>query len=183
MKLFRICSTAVLSLSMAGVLAAQTAQQPPAGQQPPRPTQPTTQAGDAAEMTIVGCLAQSTEDPDDFVLKVTPAGAQTAGGTATTGSDATRATNPTTGSSTAARTSAAGMTNASYKITGIDDAQLKPHVNHQVELKGRVSGSMSSSPSSTASPTTSGGAMSSDMAKEFRASSVRMLSTTCPPAK
>jgi hypothetical protein len=179
MKLFRFCSTAVLSLLMAGVLVAQTPQQPPPtsrpDQQPPRATQPATPAADAAEMTIVGCLAQSKDDSDDFVLTVSPAGAQQAAGAAASGTDATRATNPTTGAAGAART-AASATPATYKIVGIDDDQLKPHLNHQVELKGRLNAS--------AAPDAAAPAAGASMQpKEFRATAVKMLNATCPPAR
>jgi hypothetical protein len=175
MKLFRFCSTAVLSLLMASVLVAQSAPQTPAAprdqQAPPRATQPATPAADAADMTIVGCLAQSKDDSDDYILTVSPAAtAQQSAGAGTT-PDATRATNPNPTASDVARTAAA-TTPATYKIVGIDDDQLKPHVNHQVELKGRVSAS-AAAPGQTQAAST----------KEFRASSVKMLAATCPPAK
>jgi len=173
MKLFRFCSTAALSFAMAGVLAAQTPQPPtPAAPQTPaapRAPQPAAQASDAAEMTIVGCIAQAKDAADSYTLTVTPAGAaQTAGAQAPGATpDATRAANPAAKPGDAARTAAAATTPATYKIVGLDADQLKGHVNHQVELKGRVNAA----------------AAASATAKEFRASSVKMLSATCPPAK
>ncbi len=155
MKLFRLASTAALCLTLAGALAAQgapqgTPQTPPA----PRADQAAAaQARDAAEITIVGCLAEDKSSPDDYTLTVVPAA---------TGGDAARASNPS---------SAASAKPATYKITGLAADQLEAHVNHQVELKGRIN---------AARPAQAG---ASNAAQEFKASSVKMISATCPPAK
>lgn len=171
MKLFRFCSTATLSFMMAGVLAAQAP--PPQSTQPPaqRPQTP-----DAAEMTIVGCLAQAPGATDSYTLSVVPAGAQQAAGAAKAG-EATRATNPDPARTPpdVARTGAAATQPASYKIVGIAADQLKPHVNHQIELKGRVE-------ATSGSPAQTQPAGQAPAVKEFRATSVKMVSATCPPA-
>jgi hypothetical protein len=179
MKLFRFASTAALCLLMAVVLAAQGAPQGAPQTPAPRADQAAAQARDAAEITIVGCLAQDKSSPDDFVLTIAPAataGAATAGaaGAATAG-DPAPATNPRPGGtpgSDVARASSGGAAArpATYKITGLDDEKLKPHVNQQVELKGRIKAASAAA--------ASGGA-----AQEFDASSVKMINATCPAAK
>jgi hypothetical protein len=187
MKLFRFASTAALCVLMAGVVAAQSSPQtppappaPPADQAtPPRAAQPPAPATDAADITIVGCLAQATDSPDAYTLTVVPptpaapATAPTASAPTRSSSDATRAGNPNpgAGATDAARAAAAAVAPGTYKIVGIATAQLKPHVNHQVELKGRLN-----------APAAAGLAQAAS-AKEFKASSVKMLSATCPPAK
>jgi hypothetical protein len=178
MKLFRFGSTALLSVVAAGALAAQAPQTPPAAgtAQQPRTPQPATRAADAAEMTVVGCLAPTAGATDSYTLTVTPpdlARSATAAGSAAAAAtrDATRAGSPASKPDDAART-AMSSTPAKYKIVGLSNDQLKPHVNHQVELKGRVNAS--------ASPA---GAASSMTAQEFRATTLKMVSATCPPAK
>jgi hypothetical protein len=176
MKLFRFASTAALCFLLAGVLAAQGAPQgAPQTPAAPRAEQAAAQARDAAEITIVGCLAQDKSSPDDYVLTVSPAapgGAASAGGAPTAAAgDPAPATNPrpgagTAGSDVARASSGAAARPATYKITGLDDDKLKPHMNHQVELKGRVKARAAGS-----------------AAQEFDASSVKMISATCPPAK
>jgi hypothetical protein len=61
---------------------------------------------------------------------------------------------------------------AKYKIVGLANDRLKPHVNHQVELKGR--------PDASAAPA---GTASSMTPQEFRATTLKMVSATCPAAK
>ena len=194
MKLFRYLSTAALSLVMVGVLAAQTPPQTPAPQgasqtpAAPRAAQP---ADQAADMTIVGCLAPDTNAADAYFVTITPATAQpqpdaaaaaaappanpisdAARATASPRSDASRAA----GAPDAARTanmSSAATKPATYKIVGIAADQLKPHVNHQVELKGRIDAA------------NAGNAVTAPaaQAQEFRATSVKMINATCPPTK
>jgi hypothetical protein len=152
MKLFRLVSTAALCTVMASVLAAQTPPpQTPTQTTPPKPAVPetATQPRDTSEMTITGCLAQDTTDPTAFKLTVAP---------------------PASSSTDAARVSSATKP-ATYKITGLAGDQLKSHINHQVELKGKIKASAATSRESV------------DAAPEFDASSVKMVSATCPPAK
>ena len=175
MKLFRIVSAAVLCFALAAVVSAQSPQPAPqspqsAVQTPPAPapqtpavprTQqpPTTPAQSASrnapEITISGCLAQAEGANGGFTLTVVPPPATT---------DAAR-----TSAATAAPTKP-----ATYKIVGLGAAELKGHINHHVELKGLAlptTGSADAVRSATAMP------------QEFRASSVTMVSPTCPPAK
>ena len=151
MKVFRFVAVAAMSFVMVGVLAAQVPQQqqPPTSPRPEQ-AQPAAQARDSAEVTIVGCLAK---DPTDaYILTVVPP----------TPSDAVRTSN-------APRSEAAAKP-GTYKITGIAADQLTPHVNHQVEIKGRLNAAATAQ----ADP---------EAAKEFRGSAVKMLNATCPAAK
>jgi hypothetical protein len=159
MKVFRLLSTAAACCALTAGLAAQA---PPASPQTPatRPQQPPTtpaqaQSRTAPEITISGCLAQSEGASSGFTLTVIPPPAPT---------DAARTT-----------TAAAAPTKpATYKIVGLGAAELKGHVNHHVELKGQPL-----PPAATADAVRSPSAMP----QEFRASSVTMVSATCPPAK
>ena len=152
MKLFRFVAPAAMSFVMVGALAAQVPpQQPPASPRPEQtPAQPAAQARDAAEITIVGCLAQAKDAADAYTVTVAPPAAGVA--------DAVRAA-----SSATARP-------GTYKITGIAADQLKPHLNHQVEIKGRLNAAAAAQ----ADP---------EAAQEFRGSAVKMLNATCPAAK
>jgi hypothetical protein len=129
-------------------------------------------------MTIVGCLAQSVTATDAYILTVAPAAADAgaAGPADAQPSDAARAAaggaRPEAARA-AARPAAPAAAPATYRIVGIGADQLKPHVNHQVELKGRINAPIAAS---------AAGAQA-DAAKEFRASSVKMLDATCPAVK
>jgi hypothetical protein len=182
MKLFRYASTAALSVLMAGVLVAQSSPQTPPARPAdqaatPRAAQPAAQPTDAADITIVGCLAQAEDAAGGYTLTVAPAAgvAQAASAAAGAAADAARASAASGSARDAARAAnAAGAPAAAaaeYKIVGIAADELKPHVNQQVELKGRVNAAAAA------------GAAQASAAKEFRASSVKMLNATCPPAK
>lgn len=172
----------LLGSSVCGALFAVAlgAQTPSPPSSPRGATQPPSQAGTAGEMTIVGCLAEDKTAPGTFVLTVTPAGAGDA--TAARGEarppDATRAAGAPDRDAAAARTAAAPARPAMYKISGLPADQLKPHVSHQVEFKGKVSAS-DAAPSGVASAT----APASVPPIEFHASAIRMVSATCPAAK
>lgn len=161
--------SAVLSLTLVAALGAQTPAPPTT---PPRPDQPAAQAS-SQEMTIVGCLAEDTTAPGSFILTVTPPDAARTSG-APGAPDATRAT----GAPPAARAGAAAQA-AKYKITGLAADQLKPHLNHQVEFKGKASASAAA----PAAPPAGAGAAAARPATEFQASAVKMVSATCPPAQ
>lgn len=181
--------------STAAVLSAQTPSQP---QTPPRPTSPTTQQpttkSDTMGMTTIsGCLklekdiagmkpnvAERAGMGEDYILTNVKMGAASAGTVAGSG------TTGTTGSGTAA-TGAAGasagraVAGLMYKIEGLDDAELKKHLNHHIELQGKVDDSaMGSSPSGSPSTSGTSGAAAGAAPKEFNATSLKMISATCP---
>lgn len=166
----RFGSTMALSFAMVGLIAAQA--QPPASQTPPP-------AAPAPEVTVVGCLAQSTTAADAYTVTVVPAAAADAGVAGPADAAASDAARATAGAArpdaarTAARPATPAAAAATYRIVGIAADQLKPHVNHQVELKGRINAAVAES---------AAGAQA-DAAKEFRASAVKMLNATCPAAK
>lgn len=192
------CGTAV-------VLSAQTTPQP---QTPPRPQTPSARTDTTKPpMTVTGCLKAEKDVPgmspnvaeragvgEDYILTNvrTGSGSPSSMGTGTTGGGTTGSGTTgsgTTGSGTmgTGRTGsmASGHTGPMYKVTGIDRDELQKHVNHQVELSGHVddddtmsstgrSGTTSSTPSRTSSD-------DKDV-KEFEATSIRMVSATCPGA-
>jgi hypothetical protein len=161
--------------STAAVLSAQT---PPQPQTPPRPQTPTTQPAPtpkpdaqpaAGTVTISGCLKAEKD-----VAGLKPNVAERAG----MGEDYiltnVKMAPGASGSSPAAAASKAVM----YKIEGLSDDELKKHLNHQVELTGRISDSGSAKPGGTAAP--GGGGAPSETLKEFQATSLKMVSATCP---
>ncbi len=54
-----------------------------------------------------------------------------------------------------------------YEIEGIAEAELKKHLNHQVEITGRIT-------------QTSTGATPADDVPDFQATSLKMVAATCP---
>jgi hypothetical protein len=187
MKLFRFAALAATSFVMVAALSAQAPpqQQPPTSPRPeqapaPRVEQPAAPAAaprDAAETTIVGCLAQAKDAPDGYTLTVVPAapaaaeGAAAASAPANTPPDAVRASSSARGDAPRpASADAPSAKAATYKITGIAPDQLKSHVNHHVEIKGRINAAAGAQADAAA-------------AQEFRGSSVKMLNATCPAAQ
>jgi hypothetical protein len=191
--LCRFAFASILSLTLTGVLIAQEKPQTP----PPRPDQTTPQRSTQDEMTLAGCLkqgkdsGQATASADDFFLtNAVPAGAASTSGSGKPGT-ATTATGtppPTTAGGTrpseAARAGGAtGGMGKTYRITGLDKAQLSKHINHQVEIEGRVSatgGAASSTPSATR-PEAAAGAAAGDAPGVIQATAVKMISATCAP--
>ena len=188
MKLFRFAALAATSFVMVAALSAQAPpqQQPPSSPRPeqapaPRveqPAAPAAAARDAAETTIVGCLAEAKDAADGYTLTVIPAAPAAAEGAAAPASAPANAPPDAVRASGSARSEAARPASANdapsakaatYKITGIAADQLKSHVNHQVEIKGRINAAA--------------GAQANASAQEFRGSSVKMLNATCPAAQ
>ena len=128
-------------------------------------------------MTIVGCLAQPAAATDPYTVTVAPAAADAAAA-APADAQAADAARTAAGNArpdaarAAARPATPAAAPATYRIVGIAADQLKPHANHQVELKGRIN-----------APIAASAAAQAGAAKEFRASSVKMLNATCPAAK
>lgn len=73
-------------------------------------------------------------------------------------------------------TSAIGLASM-YQIKGISDTELKKHINHQVEVMGRVN-----APASTATPSSATSDNDKDL-QELQASSIKMLAATCTAAQ
>lgn len=142
-------------------LSAQTPT--PSSPQTPAPkpsmTQPATpsaaQAG--ATMTIVGCLK---EEKDVAGLK--PNVAERAGITEDYILTSVKA---------APGSAVSGLAlGAMYEIEGIAEAELKKHLNHQVEIQGRIE-------ASDVAPT---GDRDRKDVPDFNATSLKMLAATCP---
>ena len=156
----RLMSITIAALATASVtLGAQAPQTTPTPQPPdnPRPTamQTPNRATPAnPSITITGCLKEEKDVPalkpnvaeragitEDYILtdvKMSPSSAVSGIGVST-----------------------------KYEIEGIAEAELKKHLNHQVELTGQV-----------VQPTDA-----SDVTPDFRATSLKMISATCGAAQ
>jgi hypothetical protein len=145
-------------LLMAGALTlnAQAPQTPPTPQQPqPRPTEPQTRPAPAAQagdqvVTIAGCLKAEKDVPG-----LTPNPAERAGVT----EDYILTEVKMAASSKVSGLALSGM----YEVEGIDESELKKHLNHQVELTGKIAGA----------------ATASDKTPNFAATSLKMVAATC----
>jgi hypothetical protein len=172
---------------------------------------PGTSANQAGQgtVTVVGCLK-----PAEAMGGATGTSGSTATGTSSTAgsSDRFMLTNARTGSASSAQTGTSGTTTAgtttagttagttstasrpetasgsmaSYTLDG-NASELRPHLNHQVEITGRLaSAGTAGGSTSTASPTTStgtattAGAGQTSAAQTLRVESVRMIAATCP---
>ena len=157
----RLKFVAIGMLSAASVtLGAQAPQsaptpQPPDNRQPTITQTPTRALPANPTMTIAGCLQQENDVPG-----LQPNVAERAGVT-----EDYILTNVKMSPSS----SVSGIAvSTKYEIEGIAEAELKKHLNHQVELTGQIT---------QAEPT------SSDATPDFRATSVKMLAATCNAAQ
>jgi hypothetical protein len=166
----RLMTATLTALTMAGALTlqAQTPQNPPTPQaaQPPaadaqRPAPPPApapaqRAGNADQpITITGCLKEEKDVPG---LKPNPA--ERAGLTEDY---------ILTDVKTATGSAVSGIGVASmYELEGIAEAELKKHLNHQVEVVGKVKAPLVG--------------VTNDTTPNFEASSIKMLAATCPAA-
>jgi len=157
----RLMSIAIAALATASVTLGAQALQTPSTPQPPDNPQPTAmQTPNRAtpanpSITITGCLKEEKDVPalkpnvaeragitEDYILtdvKMSPSSAVSGIGVST-----------------------------KYEIEGIAEAELKKHLNHQVELTGQV---------------VQPAADASDPAPDFRATSLKMISATCGVAQ
>ena len=123
-------------------------------QQPPKPGD-TTQREDVAApeqtITVTGCLKNEKDVPG-----LTPNPAERAGVTEDYVLTAVKM---------APSSKVSGLALATmYEVEGIAEAELQKHLNHQVEVTGRIAGT----------PTTD------DRTPNFTATSLKMLAATCP---
>jgi hypothetical protein len=149
--LFQMTSVALVCLSMAAIGASQTSPPPAAPGQRTDPSAP--QAEKTQQTTIIGCLVQGNPtgtsgerrsetgaaNANDYFVR-TPAIQVPVGTTVTVGGAGTAKP----GTSSGGATTSAGPPNSItlYRITGLDREQLRPHINHRVELQGHLSGNM-----------------------------------------
>jgi hypothetical protein len=150
------------ALVMAGALgvSAQAPQNPPQNPPPDRQKPATdipqrTPAASDQAITISGCLK---EEKDVAGLK--PNVAERAGVT-----EDYILTNVKMASGSAV--SGIALAGA-YEIEGLAEAELKKHLNHQVELTGIITQAMPAG---------------NDATPDFRATSMKMIAATCPAAK
>jgi len=109
----------------------------------------------------------------------TTAGTTTGSPATTTGSPATTAgaAAGSTAGSTAGASAGAARTGSSYVLDGTA-SELRGHINHQVEIKGRLDSS--SAPAGGTSTSTAGANDTRSSASQtLRVESVRMISATC----
>ena len=138
---------------------------------------PSAQAsGQSKTITVSGCIQNAPT-------------ASAAGATGTSGSASTAkfvlATKPASGAAGGGAVGTSG-TMARYQLEG-DDKQISPHLNHQVEITGTVTGMAGGGGASTGAP--GGGASSTGAARSgasgggatqtLKVESVKMVSATC----
>ena len=170
-RLHGLAGAACVACATAGLLAGTLS---PAGAQPAPTTQP-----EGKPTTIVGCLvdrapsaggaaAKGETGTDRYYVRTPtvkiPAGASVAVGTPGTASTATSAGAP------------AG--DSFYRITGLNDETLSPHIGHRVELRGRLSSSVPGK--ETERPATRQGSDASmAVAGVLHATEIKMVSADC----
>jgi hypothetical protein len=169
-------ATSLIVFAAGGALYAQTA---PPSQTPPASTQAAPQRDEAKTVTANGCLKQEKDVPalsssraekagfaEDYVLtnaKLTGAGAPSGAGMPS------------------------GKQMAMYRITGLDtDKQLKPLLNQQVEVTGRLEPAprRDAAPPSAAPDRPSAGQTGTQASRpedlqEIRATSIKSIASTC----
>lgn len=64
-----------------------------------------------------------------------------------------------------------------YKIEGLDDEKLRSHINQQVEVQGRLQDR--TAVTGTPKATTPGTGTAPDEVQEIRATSIKMVTSTC----
>jgi len=154
----RSMMTAALVMTGALTLSAQAPQRPPNPQPPVTPPAGETTQQDTAQpaqiVTVTGCLKHEKD-----VAGLTPNPAERVGVT----EDYILTEVKMAPSSRVSGLALASM----YEVEGIAEAELQKHLNHQVEVTGQISGT----------PT------SDDRTPNFRATSLKMVATTCPAAQ
>lgn len=165
-------ATSLIVFAAGGALYAQT---PPPAQTPPS-TQATPQRDEAKTVTAAGCLKQEKDVPglsssraeragvaEDYVLtnaKLTGAGAPSGAGTA------------------------GDKKGAMYRISGLDKDKLRPLLNQQVEVTGRLEMAArrdATPPAGAPGATGQTGAQTgrAEDLQEIRGTSVKSIAATC----
>ncbi|HEY2908488.1 MAG TPA: hypothetical protein VGJ29_21455 [Vicinamibacterales bacterium] len=150
-------------------------------------TSSTAQTASPGTVTVTGCLqrgdsaggatgtsgsatsSSAASSSDKFVLANAHMGS---GASSTPG--ATGATTGTSGSATSS--SGSSMSGAKYELEG-SATELKDHVGHEVEIKGRIENSSSATTGSAA--TGSATSSSASSSQKLTVESVRMIASTC----
>jgi hypothetical protein len=145
-------------------------------------------AKEVQTVTIVGCLVQGdpTAERGDRVATGsassagffvrTPTLAVPAGGTVAVGKPGTTSTSTSSGTPTS---------DSFYRITGLDDEQLRPHVGHRVEVRGELSADTSGTAARAKTTVDSAGRATTTVetrpliAGSVRATTIKMVSDSC----
>ena len=168
----RTRSMMIAALVAAGAISlnAQTPERPP--QQPPKPPAgDTTQRTAATDqvITVSGCLKEEKDVPG-----ARPNVAERAGIT----EDYVLTNVKMAQSST---TSGIGLASA-YEVKGIAEAELKKHLNHQVEVTGRLATGDQMGNRGAAAAAGSAAAANADL-PDLQATSIKMIAAACPAAQ
>ena len=151
----------------------------------------TQRTGNDQAVTVTGCLKAESDLGGTTGRSGTGAtSGSTAGGTPS-GSSATGRTGGTTGNNyvltnvkmgQGSSTSAMGLATM-YQVKGVSDSEIQRHLNHHVEVTGRISNANamgSGNRGTTGSGTTAGGSMSGhNEMQEIQATSIKMVAQTC----
>ena len=133
----------------------------------------------AQTTTIVGCLVQRpSPNADEFFVRTpavtVPAGTQVKIGESPASTSGGRATTSTG--------APAGTT--LYRVTGLTPAELKPHLNHRIELQGRLTQNAPSTTATTTQDPKTGRATTAvkddwTVAGVLQATSMKMVAASC----
>lgn len=175
--LLQTASAALCTLALAAIVHAQTAK-------PAQPAKP-----DPTLTTIVGCLVHenpanpkgsSTPSANDYFVR-TPTVALPVGATVAVGKPGTTSTATSAGKP---------APDSYYRITGMTREQLQPHVGHKVEFQGHLSaGKPNAAAGGVNKATTTVDAAGKpkvtvetrvDVAGDLHATTIKMVSATCP---
>ena len=137
-------------------------------------------SGTTAAGTTSGTTSSSSTANDRFMLM----NARMGSGMSSSSTSSTGGTTTGTTAGTTSGTMAGGAAGASYTLEG-KTSDLRNHVNHQVEITGRLdsssttAGGASTAGSTTASTSTSGSGRTSSDAQKIQVESVKMIAATC----
>lgn len=160
-----LCLTAAVVTAQADKPANPPATQQPGAQQPTtqKPSTPPASSTSAAnKVTYTGCVKPGT-GTDNWILENAEASAKAGASSSTVGTS--------------------GTSKMTLNLDPAASVDLKPHVNHKVEVTGSLSaakpGSAGASPA--AGGAAAGGASAGASARQdFSVESVKMVSATCP---
>jgi len=156
-----VWSSSIAAMALVTGAAVAAAQEPTSG------SAASTQHSDKNMITVSGCLQEvggagsSTSASKQFVL------------TNATMSSSSASPSASTTPSTPPSTSSAAATGTTYQLDG-SSSELRPHVNHQVQITGRLDNKGSGSPSSSSSSSST-----STSGPKINVESVRMVASTC----
>ena len=160
MKVSKTFVCVAMTLAQSAAVAAQAPQSP---QSPQGAASSTQERNPNTAVTLIGCVESSA--PTTFVLNVVEQPA------------ASTAANRPAAEATAVGTAGATLVGQRVQLSATDEAGLKTHVGHKVEIRGALAPPAPASATGSSSTTAAASPM-----MRFTVNNVRMLDATCAPA-